>query len=66
MEEYVKNTLIPLTFINDGTLIAGHHTNKLSMIRIDDDTKDIEIDPQSALSAPRGGKNRCIFYINTK
>ena len=57
MEEYVKNTLIPLTFINDGTLIAGHHTNKLSMIRIDDDTKDIEIDPQSALTAPRGASS---------
>lgn len=57
MEEYVKNTLIPLTFINAGTLIAGHHTNKLSMIRIDDDSKDIEIDPQSALTAPRGASS---------
>ena len=57
MEEYVKNGLIPLTFINNGTLIAGHHTNKLSMIRIDDDSKDIEIDPQSALTAPRGASS---------
>jgi hypothetical protein len=57
MEEYVKNTLIPLTFVNNGTLIAGHHTNKLSMIRIDEDSKDIEIDPQSALTAPRGASS---------
>ena len=57
MEEYIKNTLIPLTFINAGTLIAGHHTNKLSMIRIDEDSKDIEIDPQSALTAPRGASS---------
>ncbi len=57
MEEYIKNTLIPLTFVNDGTLVAGHHTNKLSMIRIDDDSKDIEIDPQSALTAPRGASS---------
>ena len=57
MEEYIKNTLIPLTFVNDGTLIAGHHTNKLSMIRIDEDSKDIEIDPQSALTAPRGASS---------
>lgn len=57
MEEYIKNTLIPLTFINAGTLIAGHHTNKLSMIRIDDESKDIEIDPQSALTAPRGASS---------
>ena len=57
MEEYIKNTLIPLTFVNEGTLIAGHHTNKLSMIRIDDDSKDIEIDPQSALTAPRGASS---------
>ena len=57
MEEYIKNTLIPLTFLNEGTLIAGHHTNKLSMIRIDEDSKDIEIDPQSALTAPRGASS---------
>lgn len=57
MEEYIKNTLIPLTFVNNGTLIAGHHTNKLSMIRIDEDSKDIEIDPQSALTAPRGASS---------
>jgi len=57
MEEYVKNGLIPLTFKNNGTLIAGHHTNKLSMIKIDDDSKDIEIDPQSALTAPRGASS---------
>jgi len=57
MEEYIKNTLIPLTFINNGTIVTGHHTNKLSMIRIDDDTKDIEVDPQSALTAPRGASS---------
>jgi len=57
MEEYVKNGLIPLTFINNGTLIAGHHTNKLSMIKIDDESKEIEIDPQSALTAPRGASS---------
>ena len=57
MEEYVKNTLIPLTFINNGTITVGHHTNKLSMIRVDDDSKEIEVDPQSALTAPRGASS---------
>jgi len=57
MEEYIKNTLIPLTFINSGTITVGHHTNKLSMIRVDDDSKEIEVDPQSALTAPRGASS---------
>ena len=57
MEEYIKNTLIPLTFINNGTITVGHHTNKLSMIRVDDDSKEIEVDPQSALTAPRGASS---------
>ena len=40
MEEYVKNTLIPLTFINDGTLIAacsdatGHGATSGMMVSI--------------------------------
>ena len=57
MEEYIKNTLIPLTFVNNGTITTGHHTNKLSMIRVDDDSKEIEVDPQSALTAPRGASS---------
>ncbi len=57
MEEYIKNTLIPLTFLNNGTIITGHHTNKLSMIKVDDDSKEIEVDPQSALTAPRGASS---------
>ena len=57
MEEYIKNTLIPLTFINAGTITTGHHTNKLSMITVDQESKEIEIDPQMALSAPRGASS---------
>ena len=57
MEEYIKNTLIPLTFINNGSIVVGHHTNKISMVRIDEQSKDIEVDPQSALTAARGASS---------
>ncbi len=57
MEEYIKGTLIPLTFINAGTIITGHHSNKISMITVDQDSKDIEVDPQSALTAARGASS---------
>ena len=57
MEEYIKGTLIPLTFINAGTVITGHHSNKISMITVDQDSKDIEVDPQSALTAARGASS---------
>ena len=49
--------MIPLTFVNAGTIITGHHSNKISMITVDQDGKDIEVDPQSALTTARGASS---------
>ena len=36
MDAYIKNFLIPLAVKMKGAIIAGHHTNKLSMVTTQD------------------------------
>lgn len=55
MEQYVKDYLIPLAVENDGAVIAGHHTNKFSMISIQD--RELLVDHQVALNSARGASS---------
>mgnify|MGYP000035257083 CR=1 FL=1 len=52
MEQYIKNYLIPFAVEMDGSIIAGHHTNKLSMVSIVD--KELLVDHQGAMFSARG------------
>tara|TARA_Y100001951_G_scaffold96841_1_gene95973 strand:- start:2579 stop:3718 length:1140 start_codon:yes stop_codon:yes gene_type:complete len=52
MEQYIKNYLIPIAVEIDGAIIAGHHTNKLSMVSIVD--KELLVDHQNAMFSARG------------
>ena len=52
MEQYIKNYLIPFAVDTDGAIIAGHHTNKLSMVSIVD--KELLVDHQNAMFSARG------------
>jgi hypothetical protein len=52
MEQYVKTYLIPIAVETDGSIIAGHHTNKLSMVSVID--KELLVDHQNAMFSARG------------
>ena len=52
MDAYIKNFLIPLAVQMEGAIIAGHHTNKLSMVTTQDN--ELLVDNQNALMAARG------------
>ena len=52
MEQYIKNYLIPIAVELDGAIIAGHHTNKLSMVSVVD--KELLVDHQNAMFSARG------------
>jgi len=56
MEQYVKDFIIPLAVKNNGAVIAGHHTNKFSMISIEDDG-ELVVDHQIALNSARGASS---------
>jgi len=56
MEQFAKDFVIPLAVKNNGTVIAGHHTNKFSMIQIEDDG-ELVVDHQIALNAARGASS---------
>ena len=51
MEQYIR-ILLELAIENSAALIAGHHTNKLSMISIVD--KELLVDQQNAMYSARG------------
>ena len=55
MEQFVKDFLIPLAVENNGCIVAGHHTNKFSMITITDG--ELLVDHQVALNAARGASS---------
>mgnify|MGYP003133217625 FL=1 len=55
MDAYVKNYLIPLAIEMNGAVIAGHHTNKLSMVSTQDN--ELLVDNQNALMAARGASS---------
>ena len=55
MEQYIKNYLIPIAVEIDGSIIAGHHTNKLSMVSIVD--KELLVDHQNAMFSARGASS---------
>ena len=55
MDAYVKNYLIPLAVEMNGAVIAGHHTNKLSMVSSQDN--QLLVDNQNALMAARGASS---------
>lgn len=57
MEQFVKDFIIPLAVKNNGAVIAGHHTNKFSMLNISKDGKELEVDHQIALNAARGASS---------
>ena len=52
MDAYVKNYIIPLALNMSGAVIAGHHTNKMSMVSSQDN--ELLVDNQNALMAARG------------
>jgi len=52
MDAYVKQFLIPIAVKMGGAVIAGHHTNKLSMVSTQDN--ELLVDNQNALMAARG------------
>ena len=56
MEQFVKDFIIPLAVKNNGAVIAGHHTNKFSMISIEDDG-ELVVDHQIALNSARGASS---------
>lgn len=51
----LKIFLIPLAVENNGCIVAGHHTNKFSMITITDG--ELLVDHQVALNAARGASS---------
>jgi len=55
MDAYIKNYLIPIAVKMDGALIAGHHTNKLSMVSVHN--QELLVDNQNALTAARGASS---------
>ena len=55
MDAYVKQFLIPLAIQMKGAVIAGHHTNKLSMVATQDN--ELIVDNQNALMAARGASS---------
>ena len=55
MDAYVKNYLIPIAVSMRGAVIAGHHTNKLSMVSTQDN--ELLVDNQNALMAARGASS---------
>ena len=55
MDAYIKNYLIPLAIEMNGAVIAGHHTNKLSMVSTQDN--ELLVDNQNALMAARGASS---------
>ena len=55
MEAYVKNYIVPLALKMGGAVIAGHHTNKLSMVASHDN--ELLVDNQNALMAARGASS---------
>jgi len=55
MDAYIKNYLIPLAVEMNGAVIAGHHTNKLSMVSTQDN--ELLVDNQNALMAARGASS---------
>ena len=52
MDAFIKNYLIPLAVKMGGAIIAGHHTNKLSMVSSQDN--ELVVDNQNALMSARG------------
>ena len=67
MDAYIKNFLIPLAVKMKGAIIAGHHTNKLSMVTTQDN--ELLVDNQNALMAARGassliGAARFVLALN--
>ena len=67
MDAYIKNFLIPLAVKMEGAIIAGHHTNKLSMVYTQDN--ELLVDNQNALMAARGasaliGAARFVLGLN--
>jgi hypothetical protein len=55
MDAYIKQFLIPLALKMKGAVIAGHHTNKLSMVSTQDN--ELIVDNQNALMAARGASS---------
>ena len=55
MEAYVKNYIVPLALKMGGAVIAGHHTNKLSMVASHDN--ELLVDNQNALMGARGASS---------
>jgi len=55
MDAFIKHYLIPLAVKMGGAIIAGHHTNKLSMVTTQD--KELIVDNQNALMAARGASS---------
>jgi len=55
MDAYVKQFLIPLAVNMKGAVIAGHHTNKISMVSTQDN--ELLVDNQNALMAARGASS---------
>ena len=55
MDAYIKNYLIPLAIEMNGAVIAGHHTNKISMVSTQDN--ELLVDNQNALMAARGASS---------
>ena len=55
MDNYIKNYLIPIAVKMDGAVIAGHHTNKLSMVSTHN--QELLVDNQNALTAARGASS---------
>ena len=55
MDAFVKHYLIPLAVKMKGAIIAGHHTNKLSMVSSQDN--ELIVDNQNALMAARGASS---------
>ena len=55
MDAYVKQFLIPLAVNMKGAVIAGHHTNKISMVSTQD--SELLVDNQNALMAARGASS---------
>tara|TARA_B100001964_G_scaffold131352_1_gene145145 strand:+ start:3112 stop:5259 length:2148 start_codon:yes stop_codon:yes gene_type:complete len=55
MDSYIKNYLIPIAVKMNGSIIAGHHTNKLSMVSTHN--QELLVDNQNALTAARGASS---------